>query len=74
MPEPVCLIKCLSCKQQFPSPLQFSTARTFFTSTLMGSSISCPNCGNMTRCNRENMYFNDREGGIQHGDQIVPMG
>lgn len=72
MAEPVCLIKCNHCKRQFRSPMQFKAARPFFTSTLVGNEVQCRECGKMTRCNKENMYFNDRDGTVYHRDEIIP--
>lgn len=72
MAEPVCFIKCNHCKRQFPSPFAFKAARTFFTSSLVGNEIHCRECGKMTRCNRENMYFNSRDGTVYHGSETIP--
>ncbi len=72
MQKPVCLIKCNHCKKQFRSPIQFDTPGPFFTSTIANNNARCRECGRMTRCNKENMYFNDRDGTIHHGDETIP--
>ena len=72
MAEPVCLIKCNECKQLFQSPMQFGAATAFFTSSLAGNEAQCRECGKMTNCNKENMYFNDRDGTIFHGAETIP--
>ena len=72
MAEPVCLIKCDHCKQQFSSPIQLGGARAFFTCQLVGTVVRCRKCGTMTPCNRENMYFSDRDGMVHHGSDTIP--
>lgn len=72
MAEPVCLIKCKHCKQQFRSPIQFGNPTAFFTSTLVGNEAQCSKCRKMTGCNKENMYFNDRDGTVYHGSETIP--
>lgn len=52
-----CEIRCHRCKVHFPSPIQFGDAQSFFTSTLIGNIVTCPNCGKPTRCDKENMIF-----------------
>jgi hypothetical protein len=74
MAETVCLIKCTHCKSQFPSPVQFGTAEAYFTSTLVGNEVTCSRCKKSTACNRDNMYFNDRTGTVDHGEQTIPTG
>ena len=68
----VCLIKCNHCKRQFRSPIQFGAAQAFFTCDLVGNEVQCTECHKMTGCNKANMYFNDGEGGICHGDETIP--
>ncbi len=72
MAEPVCLIKCDHCKRQFRSPLQFGAATQFFSCMLIGNQVQCAECGKMTGCDKENMYFNDRDGTVFHGDETIP--
>lgn len=70
--EPVCLVKCIDCKETFRSMIQFGDAQSFFTSTLVGNTVQCPKCGAMTLCNKENMYFNDGQGNVEHGKDTIP--
>jgi hypothetical protein len=72
MSEPVCLIKCDHCKRQFRSPIQFGRSEAFFTSALVGNQVQCCECRKMTRCNKENMYFNARDGTVFHGTETTP--
>ena len=73
-PGPVCLIKCLSCGELVRSFIQFGDAKSFFTADLGGNKMQCPKCGNMTDCNKENIYFNDRHGNIVCGKDTIPEG
>ena len=69
--DTTCLIKCIECSRLFPSPIQFATMNAFLGSALLGNEVQCPQCGNMTSCNKENMYFRDGDG-IHHGDETLP--
>ena len=71
-PGPVCLVKCLLCKALVQNPIQFGDARSFFTSMVDGSKMRCPECRGMTDCNKDNMYFKDRHGNIEHGADTTP--
>lgn len=72
MSAPVCLIKCLACRRQFPSPIQFATREAFLSSSLVDNEVQCTACSSMTHCNKENMYFNNRTGHIHHGTATIP--
>lgn len=48
-------IKCLSCNEWMKFPIHFGEFDSFITSTLEGKQAKCPQCGNMTGCNKENM-------------------
>ena len=73
-PGPVCLIECLLCKALVKNPIQFSDAKSFFSSMVDGSKMRCPNCRGMTDCNKDNMHFNDRHGNIVCGNDTIPEG
>ena len=51
------LVVCKKCNAIFPSPMQFGDRQSFETSTLKGNTVSCPKCGNMVPCEKENMIF-----------------
>ena len=72
MHQTFCFIKCNDCHQIFQSRLYLGTRETYLTSTLAENRIECPKCGRMTDCNKENMTFNDGEGGIVHGAATIP--
>ncbi|MBF7150029.1 hypothetical protein [Bacillus toyonensis] len=48
-------IQCTYCKFWFPSPIFFDNMNSFDTSILIGNTVSCPSCGKMVSCNKENM-------------------
>jgi hypothetical protein len=73
MGESVCLIKCAHCQEKFRSPIQFMTQAAFISCSLVGNVVTCPSCRRDTHCNKENMYFNDREGNVSHGSDTIPM-
>jgi hypothetical protein len=66
--ETSCEIRCLKCGRWFRSGIQFGSADTFFTSTLVGNLQQCTKCGKMTGCNKENMRFVERrpDGGVTY--------
>ena len=55
-----CQLKCQHCDKWFRSGIQFGTAKAFFTSGLVGNNQTCPVCGKMTGCNKENMRFQEK--------------
>ena len=72
MAEPVCAIKCVHCNALIPSPIKFATKDVFLSSTLVGNQLQCKKCGELTRCNKENMYFNPKDGTIHTGEETIP--
>ena len=62
-------IRCLnnSCKTWFKSPISFATFTTFETCMLIGNRVQCPNCGQMTPCNKENVKILFEGGGFVGG-------
>ena len=54
---PTCFIRCLECGETFSSPIGFGNAEAFFTCSLVGNTVDCPQCGKSTGCNKENMVF-----------------
>lgn len=63
-----CEIRCEHCRTWFPSPMQFTNGPAFFTSTLIGNTVGCPNCHRDSGCNKENMRFRDKDGGFVGGN------
>ncbi|MDT3497169.1 hypothetical protein NLU03_22965 [Bacillus toyonensis] len=57
-------IQCTKCKTWFPSPIFFGDMNSFDTSILVGNTVSCPSCGNMVKCNKENMRVRSKDGGF----------
>ena len=75
MSETRCWIKCESCKRQFRSPLQFDTAKVFYSCALAGNDIECSECGAMVSCKKENMIFQDPgAGAFETGEDTIPKG
>ncbi len=74
MQKPTCVIKCLCCKELTPSPIQYSDKESFLSSSLIGNKVTCQKCGKMTRCDKENMYFNPHDGTIHTGEDTMPEG
>ena len=48
-------IVCVHCREQFNSPLQFSSTEEMETATLEGNTIRCPHCGKITPITKENL-------------------
>jgi len=65
-------IKCTNpkCGKWFTSPIFFGDMNSFDTSTLVGNTVQCPYCRDMTGCNKENMRIQGDEGGFR-GDETV---
>ena len=57
-------IRCLNCRQWFPSPIYFGDRESFDTSILFGNIAECPHCGKMTACNTENFRARFDDGGF----------
>ena len=58
-----CRIRCLLCREFFPSPIEFGSADLFYSSALVGNTVQCRHCGRLTDCNKNNMrFFGDGEG------------
>jgi len=53
------LVICTHCKAMFPSPIVFGDRKSFQTSTLKGNTVTCPECGTIVPCNKENMIFKE---------------
>ena len=47
------------CSAVFPSPIAFGDRESFETSTLTGNTVTCPKCGSVVPCNKENMIFRE---------------
>jgi hypothetical protein len=56
-----CEIKCSVCNNWFRSPIQFGDAESFFGTATWGNTAQCPNDGQMTPCNKDNMRFHYRD-------------
>ena len=48
-------VQCSHCGTLFSSPITFTDGGVFDTATLTGNKVQCPNCREMTDCNKENM-------------------
>jgi len=57
-------IRCLHCKQWFPSPIFFSNSESFDTSTLFNNTTDCPHCKKVTGCNKDNFRAKFEDGGF----------
>ncbi len=53
------LVVCKNCSAVFPSPIAFGDRQSFETSTLEGNTVTCPKCGAVVPCNKENMIFKE---------------
>lgn len=56
-------IRCLHCREWFPSPIFFGDSESFDTATLFGNLAQCPHCGKMTGCNKNNFRARFKDGG-----------
>lgn len=56
-------IRCLHCREWFPSPIFFGDSESFDTATLFGNLAQCPHCGKMTGCNKNNFRARFEDGG-----------
>ncbi|MDD3901987.1 MAG: hypothetical protein PHX22_12260 [Dysgonamonadaceae bacterium] len=57
-------VQCMFCKGWFRSPFGFGDTQSFESSTLTGNKAQCPNCGNITDSNKENMKVIHENGEI----------
>lgn len=57
-------LRCLHCRQWFPSPIFFGDSESFDTATLFGNLAQCRHCGKMTGCNKENFRATFEDGGF----------
>jgi len=57
------LVVCTQCKAVFPSPIAFGDRQSFESARLLGNTVTCPKCGDMVPCNKENMIFAEGAGG-----------
>jgi DNA-directed RNA polymerase subunit RPC12/RpoP len=57
-------IRCLHCGKEFPSPIGYGDSETFDTAQVYGNTVTCPYCGKMTGCNKENTRIKFEEGGF----------
>ena len=57
-------IRCLRCNYIFNSPIFFGQFESFDTCTLVGNTVQCPSCNEMTGCNKENMNVKFEGGGF----------
>ncbi|ANN35821.1 hypothetical protein A9498_31170 (plasmid) [Bacillus thuringiensis serovar coreanensis] len=58
-------IQCTHCKVWFSSPIFFGNMNSFDTSILIGNTVSCPSCGKMVNCNKENMRIRSTNAGYK---------
>jgi hypothetical protein len=65
-----CEIRCTVCDQWANSRIQFDTAKAFFTSTLVGTTVRCNWCGEITPCGIGNMRFYEQKDGKGIGTYI----
>ena len=50
---------CTNCRAVFPSPIAFGDRESFETSKLEKNTVTCPKCGAVVPCNKENMIFKE---------------
>lgn len=53
------LVVCKKCSAIFPSPIAFSTRKSFELARLERNTTNCPKCGAVVPCNKENMIFKE---------------
>lgn len=53
------LVVCKNCSAVFPSPIAFGDRKSFETSKLEENTVTCPKCGAVVPCNKENMIFKE---------------
>lgn len=53
------LLICMNCKAVFPSPIAFGDRKSFETAKLERNTTTCPKCGAVVPCNKENMIFKE---------------
>jgi len=53
------IVKCVHCGFEWKSPIQFGTIESFESSTLMGNTTNCPNCGKITGLNKEDIVVKE---------------
>ncbi|MDH0867370.1 hypothetical protein [Mitsuaria sp. GD03876] len=63
--------QCTECKTWAMAPFQFGDEETAMSATVFGNKISCPACGRLVSCNKENMRWarSDGKGGFV-GDDV----
>lgn len=57
-------VYCSHCGFWIPSPISFGGSESFDSSTLIGNRVQCPECREMTSCNKENMRVRYAGGGF----------
>ena len=55
-------VRCLHCSHKFRSMIHFGDVESFRSSKMFGNLTSCPKCGKMTACNKENMSYIAEDG------------
>lgn len=61
-------VRCLNCREWFPSPIFVSPWTSFSSATITGNKAQCPHCGRMTACNKENYRVRFKNGGFVGND------
>jgi hypothetical protein len=46
-----------ACREAFSSPIFFGDVQSFESSLTWGNKAQCPRCGQLTDCNKENMFY-----------------
>ncbi len=55
------VVRCRLCNFEWKSPIQFSGVGSFQSSSLKGNKTTCPNCGEMTGLDKEDIVMKETE-------------
>ncbi|SFR77008.1 hypothetical protein SAMN05216203_2917 [Marinobacter daqiaonensis] len=70
-PETVSItIQCLKCGETFPAPILVSPKSKVDSSALAKNMVQCKHCGEMTRCDKENVVARFEDGTSIGNDEI----
>ena len=57
-------VRCLHCREWFPSPIFLGDSETFDSNVLFNNRAQCPQCGQMTGCDKNNFRARFEDGGF----------
>lgn len=61
-------VRCTHCNTWFNSAIWIGDRTSFETGSFYGNMQSCPNCGKLTGCNKENFRARFEDGGFIGSD------